>query len=333
MRQGQDVIEALAAADPLPDAERLTPGDEREAEALLASLLATPATAGAVPRPRRRRRALLAAAAACAAVAAIAALDLLESDAPGTDVVEQAVAAVTRDDSVYHVLQRVRAQVPGSPESGRPVYVESWHSSDGRVHQKLFAASGEGRGELLGDFAGKRRPGRTSGPALRYDPRANTIFPSGFGRAPDAEAVPDLDPFADPGARLRQLEQQGALHLAGTTRFAGGRAYRLVSDSTTRWRGFAFERVEYLVDADTYLPLARRISARVDSGPTYRLFTRYLVYERLPVDARSRGQLDLDPHPGAKCAAGAGEPRDERALGFPNPCPPPDRLRGKSTQP
>jgi hypothetical protein len=200
------------------------------------------------------------------------------------------------------------------------------------VHQKLFAASGERRGELLGDFAGKRRPGSTSGPALRYDPRENTIFPSGFGRAPDAEAVPDLDPFADPGARLRQLEQRWALRLADTTTFAGRRAYRLVSDSTTRWRGFAFERVEYLVDADTYLPLAQRVSARVDSGGTYRVFTRYLVYERLPLDERSGEQLDLGPHPGAKCATGAGELRNERTLGFPNPCPPPDS-RGAARAP
>jgi hypothetical protein len=193
------------------------------------------------------------------------------------------------------------------------------------VHQKVFAASGERRGKLIGESAGQRRPGRTSGPALRYDPRENTILPSGFGRAPDAGEVPDIDPFADPGARLRELERQGRLRLADTTTFAGRRAFRLVSDSSTRWRGFAFERVEYLVDADTYLPLAERVLARVDSGRTYRLFTRYLVYERLPLDRRSRGQLDLDPHPGARCAPGAGELRGERALGFPNPCPPPDR--------
>jgi hypothetical protein len=321
MRQDQELIERLAAADPLPDAEHLTPEDEREAEALLGRLLATPAGAGTAPRPRLRRRALLAAGAACAAAVAFAGLDLLESDTPGTDVVERAVAAVTREDSVYHVFERVRAVVPGNPESGRPLYIESWSSSDGRVHQKMFAASGERRGRLLEELAGRRRPGRASGPALRYDPRENAILPSGFGRSPDAEVVPDLDPFADPGARLRQLEHQGRLRLADTTTFAGRRAFRLVSDSPTRWRGFTFERVEYLVDADTYLPLAHRVSARVDTGWSYRMFTRYLVYERFPLNRRTRRQLDLDPHPGASCATGAGELRGERAPGFPNPCP------------
>jgi hypothetical protein len=322
MRQGQDLIERIAAADPLPDAERLTAEDEREADELLARLLATPVETRRAPQPRFRRRVVLAAAAACAAAAAFVALDLLDSDAPGTDVVAQAVAAVTRDDSVYHVVQRVRAFEPGTPDSDTSFFGESWHSSDGRMHGKVFATSNGGRGKLLSEVAGKRRPGRTSGAALEYDAREDTISRSGFGRAPDAEAVPELDPFADPGAGLREFERQGALRPAGTTRFAGSRAFRLVAPSTTRWRGFAFERVEFLVDADTYLPLAQRVSARIDSDRTYKVFTRYLVYERLPLDERSLRQLDLDPHPGAKCAAGAGELRGDRALGFPNPCPP-----------
>jgi hypothetical protein len=320
MRQSQDLIERVAAADPLPDAEHLSTNDEREADELLAALLATPVKTRTAPRPRIRRRAVLAAGLACAAAAAFAALDLLDSDAPGTDVVEQAVAAVTRADSVYHIVQRVRA-VPGAPESEQPVYGELWHSSDGRVHGKAFATADGQRGKLLAEFAGRRRPGRTSGWGLEYDARENTISRGGFGRAPDAEAVPELDPFADPSAGLRQLERQGALRPAGTTRFAGRRAFRLEAPSTTRWRGFAFERVEYLVDAETYLPLALQVAARVDSGETFRMFTRYLVYERLPLDERSLRQLDLDPHPGAKCAAGAGELRGDRALGFPNPCP------------
>jgi hypothetical protein len=62
-----------------------------------------------------------------------------------------------------------------------------------------------------------------------------------------------------------------------------------VADSPTRWHSFTFEGI------------------------------KYLVYERLPFDGRSRAQLALDPHPGAKCAPEAGKLRD-RALGFPNPC-------------
>ena len=55
------------------------------------------------------------------------------------------------------------------------------------------------------------------------------------------------------------------------------------------------------------------------------MFTRYLAYEHLPLDARSRSDLDLDPHPRATCATGAGELRGPRGLGNPNPCSLPDR--------
>jgi hypothetical protein len=42
MHPDRDPMEMLAAADPLRDGEQLTPEEEREAEALLARLLATP---------------------------------------------------------------------------------------------------------------------------------------------------------------------------------------------------------------------------------------------------------------------------------------------------
>jgi hypothetical protein len=326
MRPDQDLMERLVAADPARDAERLTPEEQREAEALLARLLATPRGSGAQARDARRRvsrRALGAVGAACAAAVAFAAIDLLDSDAPGAGIVEKAVAAVTRDDAVYHVVARQTAS--GATGPAWTLQSESWHTSDGRMHRKLFAVRGERRGRLLDEFAGRRLPGRDGGPALRYDPRENTIMEMGFGRAPDADAVPDIDQFGDPGAQLRAFQEQGRLRLAGTTRVGGRRAYRLVSDSTTRWRGFAFERVEYLVDSETYFPLSQRVSARVDAEPTYRLFTRYLVYERLPLDARSRAQLDLDPHPGARCSPFAGELRGDRGVGFPNPCRAPGR--------
>jgi hypothetical protein len=328
MRPDRDPMQMLAAADPLRDGVQLTHVEEREAEALLARLLATPAGPGTeerrARRPRLRRWALAAAGVACSAAAAFAAVNLVDSDGPGPGVIEKAVAAVTREDVVYHVLQRTHPTATGFPEGGQTVYSESWHTTDGRVHVKMFAADGSRRGRLLDELAGRRRPGRTSGPALRYDPRENTITESGFGRAPDADAVPDIDPFGDPGAQLRALQEQGRLRLAGTTRVGGRRAYRLVSDSTTRWRSFAFERVEYLVDSETYLPLSQRVSARVDSERTYKLFTRFLDYERLPLSEKNRAFLDLDPHPGAKCSRHAGELRGERGVGFSNPCPPPD---------
>ena len=80
------------------------------------------------------------------------------------------------------------------------------------------------------------------------------------------------------------------------------------------------ERVEFLVDAETYLPLATHFTQRLQNGERIDLFIRYLVYERLPLNARTRAQLDLDPHPGAKCAPGADKTMGRGSLGFPNPC-------------
>jgi hypothetical protein len=319
MRMGKDPLERLAAADPLPDAERLTADEQREAEALLADLLATPVEAGE-PRPARRRlRWALVAVAACAAAIVVAAVNVLDSDTTGPTVVDRAVAAVTREDSVYHVLERGRATGSGFPKRGQTIYSEYWRTTDGRMHAKIFAPNGTRRGRLHEEFAGKLRPGRALGPALRYDAREDAVHPSGVGRPAGVDEVPDIDPFADPAARLRELQRRGQLRVADDIRFDGRRAYRLVADSPTRWRSFTFEGVEYLVDAETYLPLTQRVTVRVDSERTYTLFTRYLAYERLPLDGRSRAQLALDPHPGAKCAPGAGRLRD-RALGFPNPC-------------
>jgi hypothetical protein len=337
MRPDRELMERLVAADPTPDAERLSPDEQREAEALLAHLLATPTGPPTDRRPVRRprvgRRALLVAVgAACAAAAAVAAIELFDSGAP-TDarIVEKAVAAVTRADAVYHVLERRQATGRGFPEGGQTFYFESWRTTDGRIHEKEFAASGARRGKLRRETAGRLRPGSTLGPALTYDVRRNTIYPTGVGR-PDVGSVPDIDPFSDPGARLKELQRRGQLRVAETTRFDGRRAYRLVADAPSRWHSFTFEGIEYLVDAETYLPLTQSVSARVhqqvyggaDFERTYRLSTRYLIYERLPVNARSRAQLDLDPHPGATCAPGAAKLRG-LGPGFVNPCPPEDR--------
>lgn len=151
--------------------------------------------------------------------------------------------------------------------------------------------------------------------------------PSGFGRAPDT-AVPTLDPFADPGAQLSRLQEQDRLRVAGSTRVGDRRAYRLVSGPVPHPRlRDGEERVEFLVDADTYLPLALRYSSCSRStDPEHPIseivvVSRFLVYERLPLNEKNRESLDLDPHPGAKCSRFAGELRAERGVGFPNPCP------------
>ena len=140
-----------------------------------------------------------------------------------------------------------------------------------------------------------------------------------FGFSRRWRGAPALDPFADPGAGLRALEAQGRLRLAGNVEVDGRRAYRLTSGYVQAFGRGAEERAVFLVDAETYLPLASRFTRRFGEG-WIDVFTRYLVYERLPLDARSRAQLDLDPHPGAKCAPGADRIIGGGSLGFPNPC-------------
>jgi hypothetical protein len=286
------------------------------------------------PRSPLRRGALIAAGAACAAVAALAAIDLLDSDTPGPAVVDSAVAAVTRPDVVYHVVELAtgRESPPrdGAQEGPQELLIESWYTSDGRMHRKGFAVRDGQRGRLMEDFAGRRPPGRALGSALRWDALTNTISESGFGGR-IAGGAPYLDSFADPGAQLRALQQEGRLRLAGTTEVGGKRAYRLVTDRIPVGEDQGLE-IEFMVDAETYLPLSQRGSLDLGEGRTLEVLTRYRVYERLPLNDQTSRLLPLDPHPGAKCSpfdfmgrkVAAHERLEERDLGFPNPCRPAD---------
>jgi hypothetical protein len=256
-------------------------------------------------------------------VAAFAAVNLLDSDTQGPGVVEKAVAAVTQGGGIYHVLERAHVKPIGRQEFGPlKFYFEYWHTTGGRMHRKTFAVDGPRRGRLLEDMAGRRRPGRRGGPVLSWNARSNTINAMGFAVGPNPTGAPDLDPFADPGTRLRTLEQQGRLRLAGTTRVGGRPAYRLVSGAVpSRIKGQEVS-TEFVVDSETYLPLTQRQSVRYGSGKGVEFFTRYLVYERLPLNPRTREQLDLDPHPGAKCSPSFEGKRKPEPVGFPNPCAP-----------
>jgi hypothetical protein len=333
MPRERELMERLAAADPLRDAEQLTAEDQREADALLARLLAGPVAPAAEPRrprSRLRRRALAVAGAACAAVAALAAIDLVDPDTPGSHVVDRAVAAVTRAGVVYHVLEFTTASAPSLPEAAlrapQTALIESWYTSDGRLHRKVFAVREGQKGRLVEDFAGRQHPDRTSGSALLWDPSYNTISESGWGSI-DTD-VPYLDSFADPGAQLRALQEQGRLRVAGTTSLDGNRAYRLVSDKSTVL-GEEVE-VEYTVDAESYLPLSRRVSAERGGEPTQEVVTRYRSYERLALDDATGRLLALDPHPDAKCSEFAHELTEERDLGFPNPCTAGGKAQGRN---
>lgn len=321
MRPSGDLMERLAAADPLAGAEDLGPGEQSEADALLAQLVATPAERGAPPA-RVRRWALVAAGALCSVAAAFAVVNLLDSDTRGPGVVERAVAAVSQGGSVYHVMERMHATPLGiRGAKGGTFYFESWHTTGGRAHRKAFEPSGGHRGRLVEEWAGRRLPGRRGGPFLRWDVYTNTISPGGFAIGRGTRGAPALDPFGDPGVQLRALQQEGRLRLDGTTKVGDRTAYRLVSGTVPGMTKREKQSVVFFVDSETYLPLAQRNSIRHGSGRGFDWFIRYLAYERLPLNSSTRKELDLDPHPGAKCSPSNDVLKGRRAqIGFPNPC-------------
>jgi hypothetical protein len=317
MRPPHDLMERLAAADPMPDAERLSPEEQREADAMLERLLATPVEK--TSRRPRRRWMQLGAATAGAAAAVFVALSLFDSDGGrAPHIVARAAAALTSEDAVYHVVGDVRLTAPDSLGGDARLHFESWNTVGGRVHRKAWRVINGRRSKRYDDFAGRRRPGRQGGPAVRYDPLSNQIVPSGFGVSPGGGGAPALDPF-DPGTSLRELEAQGRLKHRGSARVGGRRGYRLVSAPASGGNG-AVEHSEFVVDTETYLPLSARYTRRERDGSTARVYERFTTYERLPLNDETEGYLDLDPHPGARCAIGPTDLTGKRDVGFPLPC-------------
>jgi hypothetical protein len=318
MRPPQDLMERLAAADPMPDAERLSPDEQREANVLLERLLASPVEQERRHRPRRRW-VQLGAVTACAAAAVFAALSLLDSDkGPTPHVLDRAIAALTQKDAIYHFEAIATATVPDMPKDHRSLFFESWHTTGGLVHNKAWLFRHGRKSPRYDDFAGRRRPGRRGGPALRYDPLTNTIHESGFGVSPGGGGAPGVDPF-DPSRGLRELQAEGRLRLQGRVEVDGKPAYRLVSGPVSGANG-SVERAEFLVDAETYLPRLQIYSVRSKNGETMKATWRYLTYERLSLNDKTRKLLYLDRHPGAKCSPFAGKMTGKRDVGFPNPC-------------
>ena len=202
----RDLIERLRDADPLPDAERLTPEDQRAADALLDRLTSEPVPAASPPRRPRLRGLALAAGVAAALALALAVVSLIDDEPGGPGVVELAVAASTDKAAIYHkvALERlISADVPAGA-LGREAIFESWDAPDGSTHQKVFRAEDGRRGKLVGETAGRLHPrphGRFGGPVKIYDPRTQTIRHSRFGRIGkwhDRRAQPRRRPRHDP---------------------------------------------------------------------------------------------------------------------------------------
>jgi hypothetical protein len=299
-----DPMERLIAADPRPDAERLTGADEAEADALLASILAdTPQPA---PAQRRRRPWMVAAAAtACAAAIALGAVSLLDDDVSGPGVAERAAAAVTDPQSIFHIVSTISAVSIGGAHE-RPVkpdlWYEAWYAPNGAERTRYFESKDGHRGKLSGEMAGRLHPrghGRFGGPLLIYLAEENQILHRRFGRSPN-HGAPSLTGGHDPGIALRALEREGRLRYDGKEDVDGHTGYRLISGPVRSVPKGNVDRYEYVVDAKTYYPLLLRQQSTRPNGHGFRWTVRYLTYERIPFDAAHRHLLKLAPHPGAK---------------------------------
>jgi hypothetical protein len=294
----QDLIERLRDADPLPDGEQLTPAEQREADGLLARLVAEPIATSARSRRAPTRRWALAGGVALGLALALGLVSLLDDDEGAPGVAARAAAAVSDPKAIYHTVSIARVTVPDAENPHpRPAWFEAWDAPDGSTHQKVFRVDDGRRGKLRGEMAGRLHPkgrGRFGGPLVTYDARENTIMHMRFGRSP-GRGAPTLTPGADPGRSLKALQAEGRLRLAGSTRVGDRDAYRLVSGPVPGFAKGRIDRSVYLVDSETYYPLL----VRYEYGNAS-VTIRYLVYERLPFDAWHRELLKLDPHPGAK---------------------------------
>lgn len=290
-----DPIKRLTAADPLPDAERLTDAEQSEADALLARIRAEqPMTK---PARRVRRHWLPAVVATAAAIAlALVVLDVVDEDAPGPSVVDRAVAAVSVENAIYHTFEVLTF-------GNQHAYRESWFGPDAS-RQKIFYK----RGKLAVEEVLRpplQRPGRHAG--VIFDAKHNLLQHVHPSRAGGGSGFPEIDPSEDPSAALRELQRQGRLRLVGSEKLDGRKVYRLVGDAPHR-PGIRVNRLVYLVDADTYYPVvwkwvfAQRGPARVRS------MVRFTTYERLAATPENGKLLKMDSHPGAQRLDRHGKP-------------------------
>jgi hypothetical protein len=286
-----DPMERLTAADPLPEAERLTDAERAEADALLARIVAEEPKRAS--RPRRRWVPAVVATAAAIALALIV-IDVVDQGAPGPSVVDRAVAAVSVENSIYHTV----AVLTYGHQHG---YREGWFGP--RVtRQKLYAFRDGRRGKLLLEEVIRprlTRAGRHRHVGIVFDAEHNLIQRIPMGGGGGESDFPEIDPSRDPAAGLRELQREGRLRLVGSEEFEGRKVYRLVGD-VAHQRGIRVNRLVYLVDAETYHPvLLEWVFAQ--HGPARVRFTaRFTTYERLPATAENHKLLKMDPHPGAR---------------------------------
>jgi hypothetical protein len=241
------------------------------------------ADAGVTPRDRHRRPRRLAsrltiAAAAAAALAfgVVAALPGGTAGPADASAGERAAAALaafdgaSSDGPILHTVQSVTRTGAGG---GDTVRTETWYQTTPPYDWRQVESSPNGTTERA----------QSSGRAVSYDPRTNTI--STLSAPSDGRGASEHG--VDPWQRLR--DQLVAQLRSGRAREDG----RVTLDGRDAIRIVTFQpRVTLLVDAKTYEPIEWRFGATS---------TRVEVHERLAATSANLAQLRLGAqHPGAK---------------------------------
>lgn len=283
-----------------------------------------------LPRVRRRRFAVTGALAAVIAGAVIATTGMAGS---GIDVVARAQAALTDGGPVVHLvtsggwsrpdgalLQTGEVGPDGRRGSLSP-RIESWATERPLRYltkQKLVAPDGTVLGTRESGYAtdGSGWETTPAGRVIAETPERTRATAIGGPEGLAASINNGLG--ADPTDKVRTLLSSGAFEDAGTTRVDGHDARRLIADQRTP--NGSQQRTEYLIDADTFVPLqistyTSSSGAPVDettpSAPTQpaqsglELSSRVTIelYERLPLNDRTTSLFQVPQNPDAGSAA------------------------------
>jgi hypothetical protein len=301
--------------------ERIAPPDPPVLDAIRRRLL----VAGERERRRRplRRLAVAGAVALAGAVVAVALSSGVTS--PPVDAVAKARAALAAPGEIVHYTLRVTGADPGPGCETGPM--EIWRAADPtrwRAVQPVPDAERCGSIDLqMGEAI---VPPRVE---LAYrDGRLKTYVPGsdilqvivdeqpseGERRAPSdasnmatlqtmgtiararerGESPPAIARVPDPVTGVEQLLAAGTLRDAGV-RVRGGRRVRALAGGWTRPGGIERTEIEYVVDAETFAPIAMRATTHVRGGDTATVRATFGDYERIALTEQSAKLLEIKP--------------------------------------
>jgi hypothetical protein len=141
----------------------------------------------------------------------------------------------------------------------------------------------------------RRAPSSAAGAAsIQVMSAAARRRPSGDGGPPAIAGPPD------PVSQVERMLASGQLRDQGE-QTRGGRRVRVLTRRWTRGDGKEIlERttIEYLVDADTFAPIAATVTSRVDSGgevTSAKVRATFAGYRRIPLTRDSAKLLEIKP--------------------------------------